>query len=257
MIQFGSRSTPFRLKTVVLILAMGVTSVSCASDREEDRDPSTSATAYAGDQPYLFDNIVARGDTVMLEPGAESLAEYLPNQTFVFDGKPSGPASEGVVKGSVVQAVGAQGYYVPSGDAESGTAIGFDDPRAQWRVIEATIEVEDSIGLGNPETVGIGVVVDVSDTKSLVNAVKNLGTVVVVVGGQGFFKFDKELYYAERVGSLIGQVSSDGRITFPALATTEETKESAFVAGLDTWEAIKAEAAQPKEPIVFEAAQRK
>jgi hypothetical protein len=209
---------------------------------------SAPTGATPADRQYLLDNLATRSSGMNARQLARNFAEYLPNQLFIVGGSNAKPAAAGVVRGTVVDAVGARGYYVPGGldaDAPSGTATKFDDARAQWRIIDITIEVQDAVGLDVGDRVHVGVVVDGQDTKALLRGARSLGPVVAILDGQGFFKADPKLFNVAGFGSLLGMVEPDNSIRFETLGS----HSNKFVGALTTWQAVRTEYAESKAPI--------
>lgn len=227
----------------VAAIVLGLLTTACSSNSTEADEGS------AADRQYLFGNISAQRQAVKARQVARTLEEYLPNQLFVVGDGPAKPEAVGIVRGTVIDAVGARGYYIPGdapdADAPGGTEVAFDDPRAQWRVIDITVDVEDTTGIDPVKQVHIGVVADGPDTDSLLRGARSLGEVVVVLDRQGFFKSDPQLYNIGDFNALLGTVRADGTITFPALG--DEADE--FVGDLTTWEDVDAELIAKKQPI--------
>lgn len=234
------------LLMAVLVLGMGASA--CAPGGPEG-GTATGSSSRLSDTQILFANLAGQRGAVDAREVARNLADYLPNQSFAIGDAPARPQSAGVVLGTVVKAKGIQGFYVPgdgpTADASSGTPIDFDDPRAQWRVIDATIQVKDAVGLDPADVIDVGIVISDRDTNSLVRGVKSLGEVVVVLSRRGFFRFDPDLYNLAGFNSLLGTVDRDGEISFRAL--DDGGKE--FVGPLTTWKAIKSEVSIPKDVI--------
>ncbi len=218
--------------------------------------PHADGPGLSADQSYLLGNVAAQRAAVNRRVLARNLAEWLPNQRFVVDGQNVPPETSVVVRGKVESAQGARGFYVPGGpeeDAPAGTEIPFEDPRAQWRLIELTISVDAAVGERTEAREHVGLVVDGPDHERLLRGAASLGSVVLVLSEAGTFRFDEQLRRVEDVGALIGRVDPRGRISFPALGA----ESSAVVGDLTTWEAIEKEFATQKQPIVTDATGRR
>lgn len=182
-----------------------------------------------------------------------SLADYLPNQLLSVNGQKASRRSAGVVFGTVSAVKPGRGFYVenvePEGaapDADHGTETSFDDPRAAWRVAEVTVQIDASVGLEDkPESVRFGAVITGSDADAAMRGLKELGSVVVVLGAEGEYAWDKELFAVARSGSLLGDIDQNGHLGFPALAEGS----GPFVGKLDSKAAVLAEAEKSK-PII-------
>lgn len=245
-----SRSQKFRNLPSACVAVVGLSLCgACSSDSPRDADTlaGSSDTDIAPD--YLIGNIRAMSDAGDRRTLARNLAEFLPNQQFVVADAQPEPDSSVVVRGEVTGAVGARGFRVPGdgpeSDAASGVELDFDDPRAQWRVIDVTVAVKDSVGDAAADEEHLGIVVDGADHERLVKEAAKLGEVVVVLDEPGFYTFDRKLRQVDDLGTLVGQLDPDGAITFPAL----DGGGSAFMGGLTTWSALKAEFTKTKKPI--------
>lgn len=231
---------------VITILAL---CGACGSNGPDGVRSDTATSSDASAHGYLIGNIQAMSHAVDRRILARNLPEYLPNQEFVIDKGQPAPEADVVVLGTVTAAHGARGFYVPGdapdADASTGTETEFEDSRAQWRVIELTVAIKDSVGSPVGQQEHVGVVVDGADHKRLVAEAAQLGDVVLVLEKPGFFKFDEKLRQVDNLGTLIGQVAPDGTLGFPALGEDG----SQFMGDLTTWPAIEAEFAEEKKPI--------
>lgn len=81
----------------------------------------------------------------------DTLADVLPNTLFKEVGSPDPPAplTPLVVVGRVVDVTAGRAWAAPnsaSDEHQGGPVIPFDDRRAMWKVVHATVEVEEILG---------------------------------------------------------------------------------------------------------------
>jgi len=86
----------------------------------------------------------------------DTLADVLPNRQYnaVGDGEPAKSIAGVAVVGNISAVEKGHCYYMPDGDAPSGTQIPFGDDRALWCTIDATVDVTDVLATAPGETVG-------------------------------------------------------------------------------------------------------
>lgn len=234
-----------------LLIALSVMT-SCGTDAIDATEQRPDASSVSTDQNYLADNLAAMHASGRRRVLARTFAEYLPHQTFTVAGQKVGSDAEAVVLGEVVAAKVVRAFHLPGGDdadAPSGTEIAIDDPRAQWRIIELDIAVEDQIGAEVESRARAAFSVDGPDYKRLLAEAESLGSVIVVLDQPGSYDFDEGLWRVSNIGTLIGQVDENGAVTFPALGD----ESASFVGNLTTWDAVENEFATAKDPIVTDA----
>lgn len=193
----------------------------------------------------------------------QTLAEYLPNQEISVAGDTAKPTSSGVLVGEIVDVKSGAGYAVldedgkPARDAESGTKVAFDDPRAAWRVAVVTIKVDRALSTatigdctaGDDDgcTTQFGYGLYGVDPSTEIQGLLELEDVVVVLDpSKTYPDIAKGLPAVARSEALLGDIDDQGIVGFPALG--EENQ--AFVASLDTVEAIAAQARKGPQPVI-------
>lgn len=173
------------------------------------------------------------------------LGDLLPNGAY--GGQQTGEVGRAlaVVVGNVVDARAGAAYYSP-GDAPRSTQLeDFSDARAQWRVIEVTLNPTHIWGrVVADEPIVFGLVVDSEvDPASALLGASSLGNVVVVLDQPGFFSHSPDLAPVRQNGALLGNVSEDGKLAFPLLPDSKR-----FLAGIETVQDLAAAAHDPGTP---------
>jgi hypothetical protein len=183
---------------------------------------------------------------------ATTLSDNLPNQTYSVEGAPPTPSSGGVVVGRVLEATPAYGFVSSGGetrdDPQTSTPVGFDNPRAEWRIATVRISVQKSAGIeGPPGEVVVGALVTAvgEDAHRQVQGLSELGDVVVILDGERSYAWDPKVRVVARGGALLGDVDPAGFIGFPALGPENKV----FVGQLDTVPELMSDAARTKPMI--------
>ena len=141
-----------RLAAVVAALLLGAGSAIAGCSTEEGSQYSDAQA-----QRYAFKAMGSALRNTHSAPGPyDNLSELLPNQLYdaPSDGEPAKSITAAVVSGDVVEVAQGYGYYVPGDDAPGGTQIPFDDDRAEWRTVTATVEVDNVLGSADGAVVG-------------------------------------------------------------------------------------------------------
>lgn len=180
---------------------------------------------------YVFTAMEQRTSSQDGEWVEDTLEDLLPQQEFSIDGADAAALAEGIVFGTVTDVAPGRGYFIEGADAAEGTEIPFDDSRALWRVIVLTVKTDTKLGDIDPKTIKVGVVIDGGlDTAAAQAGYAALGRVALVLNEPGKFEFDPSLYSVRQSGALLGVVSKNGTISFPAMGS----ESTAFLDGLDT-----------------------
>lgn len=223
----------------VALLASAILLTGCSTSASQTTAGVTVAPVSSERaKTYLLDAFVKRAEiteTVTIESDLEDL---VPNHEFTVQGESPQTLAEGIVFGSVQKAVPGAAYAAAADDTVD-VEVPFSSSRAQWRVVVLTIKVDHGLGtFDGRNKVTVGAVIDgVLDPAVAIEGYKALGRVALVLNRPGKFAFDPELYSIRQSGALLGLVSDDGAIDFPALGA-----ESAdFVGDLDTVTDVVAE----------------
>lgn len=220
-----------RVATAIASLAVvGALVSGCASGRESP----PAATVSQGEarqaiaRQAVFAQIERRagaGDAVNLP---KNLAEFLPNRLFSFEGGEPAPKAAGIVVGHVTAVSEGRAYVLVGDDADSDTEVPFDTKDPLWLTIDVTLEISQGWGefAGDPtgaSTVSFAVFIDGSeDPQQVIDNYSQLGQIIVVLTAPGRYTYDPTLYRVAASGSMIGTVSDDGKISFPAKGEEEE-----------------------------------
>jgi hypothetical protein len=155
----------------------------------------------------------------------KTLAELLPNRLFSVDGREPAPLAAGIVVGRVAAVTEGRGYVIEGDDADSMKEVPFDTEDVLVRTIDVTLEIAQGWGEVTAEsTISFGARIGgrEEDPQSAIDNWSQLGEIIVVLNAPGWYKYDPTLYSVRQSGSLIGTVSEDGTISFPAMAEREQ-----------------------------------
>ena len=139
-----------RRRTLLITAALSV--AACGGDASTDNAKPNAPANSGGDLAALIERYRATLDSSRF--GAESVADALPNTRFERpDPSQSGPLYTHVVVGHVVEVRPGEGFYrEPPADDPADHVRGrevrtsFDDPRAEWRTVVATLSVSSHLG---------------------------------------------------------------------------------------------------------------
>lgn len=214
-----------------------------------DSVPASDSASTVQARDYVFAAMEQRTSSQDGEWVEDSLDDLLPQQEFSIDGAAADSLAEGIVFGTVTNVAPGRGYMIEGADAAEGTEIPFDDSRALWRVIVLTVKTDTKLGDIDPKTIEVGVVIDGGlDTKAARAGYLALGRVALVLNEPGKYAFDETLYSVRQSGALLGVVSKNGTISFPAMGA-ESTE---FLDGLDTVAEVVAGAKEDTEVVEVE-----
>lgn len=236
------RVVTFAALPTVLGIVAGIV-ISGTMVRPESDASHSHALSHDEALHYAMDSLALRYGSTESIWIDRNLADRLPNRTFAVNGAAPEPLSEDLVIGSVTSVEGGAGYVVGGGDADGGTAVAFDSPDAVWRVVELSVSVADRFRGRVPagEPLRVGLAFDGGTDPEAVMAGLRGQRVVIALEERGFWSHDPALWSVSRSGALLGLVSRGGAVSFPVLAEEEQ----GFLAGLDTVQEIRAEAAKP------------
>jgi hypothetical protein len=170
------------------------------------------ALAYARDYLTQPDDVEAN------QWPERDLEDLLPNHIFSFDGSMATPLAAGIVIGTVTSAVAGGAL-----DYQTGADVPFGAANVLARVVELSIAVEHGLGdVSGADAVVVAVrVPGESEPEKLLAGMSALGRVIVVLDAQGRFTFAEDAYSSRGGTRLVGSVSADGTISFPAVLSEE------------------------------------
>lgn len=185
----------------------------------------------------------------MVNP-AKSLAEFLPNRLFSFNGGEPAPRGAGIVVGHVTAVSEGRAYVLVGDDADSDTEVPFDTKDPLYRTIDVTLEVSQGWGeFTDAATISFAAGVDPSgNARSGIDNYSQLGQIIVVLSKAGRYTYDPALYRVASSGTLIGTVSDDGTISFPAQGEFEQE----FLKGTATLDDLDKAAAEDVQIFTLE-----
>lgn len=152
-----SISTPKPRRVVIavlVVLALAGVGFAIARTAAESDDLTTREVTSASGSPleYLAARYEGLGDPSRA-PGIATVVDALPNTQFVRSDGSKAPAYSHVVIGRVTNVTEGEGFFMePPPDDPSDHVRGeqrttsFDDPRAEWRTLRVTLDVEKRIG---------------------------------------------------------------------------------------------------------------
>ena len=166
-----------------------------------------------------------------------SLDELLPNVQFRVAGRGVRRAATRVVVGRVLTVEPGMAFAPSNDDGSTSEAMPFDDPRALWRTMHITLEVEEDLGKpGNPDrTVRVGFAIDASQHyPSLLEGLESLGrSVWFLKTDSPVFKYDRKLLSVVEDGGLIATIAADGTVDLPLLESDRARELLGSIATLD------------------------
>lgn len=249
-------------RAVVVAIALGLSAASTLAGCGEAPQQSTGAEA----RHYAFDVMAAgmRNATVLPMP-YKNLSGALPNRLYDVTGSAAAPQSmtAAVIVGDVTSVTKGYGYYMPNGDAPSGTQTSFDDERALWRTVHATVAVDDVLGQASGAVIGqepsgdVGSSVQVrlpiypgqafEEYKQGLESIDSAVFFLSVGSGQ---KGEPE--YVPTQGNLIATID-DGSLALPVVDEGSEGASTDLLDGVRTLADLQEAAATPTRIIQVQA----
>lgn len=168
---------------------------------------------------FLTEYLIARDEGAeKTPPWHRSADELLPNVEYrQSNGQKRGIAELAVV-GRVTAVEKGRAFITVGDDPVRGEPVPFDTPHARWLSVEATVEVERSLGGVNaPGRVRFAIPLDrASDFAKAEAGLKGLGRVVLFLYKHPVWDYDPSLYsiYGEHYFATVGD---DGTLSFPAM----------------------------------------
>ena len=243
-----------RTSMLALALGAGAAVFALTSGSGTTTDPSA-------DRAELLASVT--GGAAAFSRDYARVADMLPN---VKDST-GGAACDSVVVGTISSVVDEAGYVelnlpnAPTTGRAGARVTLFDDPLAHWRTMKVTIDVEETLAgpkgstlefswgvLGNSRTG--------QDKAAVGRALKALGRIVLITKahptGPEYLGIDRVL--PDKVVDVM-QVSADGSLSLPFAAGDGGeggfVDGVAFLAGLDTLDELRTEAAKPNHPFPY------
>ncbi len=238
-----------RISLAAAVAAAAVTLSGCQGYQ------SHAAGSVAEDAHYLSDAMRSRAaDSGAQIRAHKTVQDLLPNVAVSRSGRPAEPMTDATVLGRVVNVSKGVGFSVDGEDAPGGTATSFDDPKALWRTVHLTVEVDDDFGQGkwNAATLPVGLVVNPDvDFERTTAALKSHSKVVLFLRkGSKVFGYDPSLYSIVDSGVTFTTVASDGTLSMP-FAPEEDAK--ALLGPVKTLDDLRRESQKPRRVIRFDS----
>jgi hypothetical protein len=213
-------------RTVVLVVLALAVFVGCGRD---DSPVTTSAVSPVEGRAYVGDFYTARGEAGARSlPWYRTLDESLPSVTYLRANGERVTMASHVVVGRITRVEKGNGFRVEGDDAPGGIPTIFDDTRAKWWRVHATVEVERSIASDSPGAeLRIGLPsAGPQDFARMKAGLESLGRVVLFMRRSASpAPEDPGPYYViADSGLLVATVDGDGTLALP-LMTPERARE--------------------------------
>jgi hypothetical protein len=191
-----------------------------------------------------------QGATGRVQPFT-SLTGLLENVDYRMPGRPTGPLTEAVVVGEVVDVEPGRGFRVEGDDAPGGIETDFDDPRALWRTVHVSVAAESVVSGTVGEQLLVGFAFDPDVPIAQVEAdFRSFGRILLFLNRSPVFAYDPSVYGTVFDGGLLGLVDDGGDIQLPVL---EDTEEADLLEGASTVDELREAAKQPRRVIELDA----
>lgn len=225
--------------------------------------------AFDTDRDLVALQFWVKSETGSFVSNADTLPEYLPNQSFVVDGEEAVPLSAGAIHGTVESVIGLDGFTISDEDETATTS--FDAKDAQWRTVQLTVAVKEGTeGFKAGELVNIGLAITAElNTEKMLQGLEDMGEIVAILKPLDSENYRGQAYGVARNGVLLGEVKPDGTIWFDAFnrgfsyeyegwsedpENLEADKiEQEFLDGITTVDDLFSEASLEKEPITLDS----
>lgn len=209
------------LSAIVLVSAAG-----CGS---ATGDPAAVEAGSRADVNYVFETLGENYDRVgggLLAP--TQIAQALPSPGPVTPGSMEPRGADMLLTGTVAEVTKGEARRHNPENEDEYEVVDFDDPEADERSAFVTLDVETAVGPSGSislatETFRVGLA-GAEDAERFLAGLRGMERVVVFLGDN-----DGTLYPMQG-GAAMGEVSSEGALTFPAM--DEDAK--AFMGEVDT-----------------------
>lgn len=206
-----------------------------------------SALAGCGDDsatPTVLDLIAQRTHAVTRAAVPyTSVLEAMPNVVYLVNGTDELRISDAYATSSVVAVdAGRSFYWKEDPDSSTRVEVPFNDDEAQVSTLHLTVAVERAIvAPGQPEiansTISVGLVLNAPlDLDAARKELTGNGSVVVLllVRSSLVFDYDPTVWAILDDGEFFGLVSSNGTVSFPALAERELVPDGLTIEQFET-----------------------
>lgn len=177
----------------------------------------------------------------------ESLGELLPNVVFGESEATAMPVVRAVLVGRIRSVEQGLGFRVPDGDAPGGIRTSFDDKLALWKTVHLSVDVEKAIGGDATErTIRVGLAIDAGDSDKTIQALEDLGRVVVFLnrGASAVFDYDDGLESLVDDGATLAVVDEEGRLTLPLM---DRARQASVLRGARSTDDLERHASEARQ----------
>lgn len=206
----------------------------------------------AGRKSDVIVQMRARHDAAGGSRPFDSIGRLLSNTEYKMPGDPARPLTEAVVIGEVVDVVPGRGFRVEGNDAPGGLETEFDDPRALWRTVHVSVQVDTLLsGAVKESPVVVGFAFDPSTSfEDVEEQFRSIGEVLLFLNRSPVFAYDDLVYGTVMDGALLGVIGEDDNIQLPVL---ENDEEAGLLKGASTLEQLRAAGQEPHQVIQLDA----
>lgn len=202
-----------------------------------------------GGEGMVFEQMAAQGQNADVVWAPSSLREVLPNQLYSMRGGEPEAMGPGTVVGSVESAKVLAGYWTDDFAPGDPVAHRVDpgDEKAAWATMKVTVKVDKASGaVAEAGEVSFACGVDAPTAEKTAKDTEELDDVIVVLGHQGFFDEDPDLYSVVHNCALFGDVTDGTAVRFPGMDDEEEE----FIGALKTVDQVFDAAAGDQEATI-------
>lgn len=170
---------------------------------------------------YVEEVYAARAAGASFGPGwYRTLDELVPNVVYERENGQRSKGATHVVVGRIVDVEKGKGFRIEGDDAPDGITTDFDDPRARWWTVHATVTVERGLASEAPRQLrAMFPSGGPKDFARLSAGLPALGRVVLFMRRDDpLTAYDPDLYWVmEEDGLLVATVGPDGRLDLPLM----------------------------------------
>lgn len=228
------------MKKLLLVRAVGLIGLACALVAVSACGQESRPSAGSSTSPATVSALAARHDAVAEVRPFTRLTGLLGNTLYRMGDAPPRPLTEAVVLGRVSDVQPGVGFRVVGDDAPDGLETDFNDPRALWRTVHVTVDVDSVVsGTVDTDTVTVGFAFDARTPAldEIASDFASFGQIMLFLNRSPVFAYDTSVFGTVMDGALLATVDADGTIHLPALGAEEASQlltDSATVGALET-----------------------
>jgi hypothetical protein len=238
LIAFSGRT----IRLTTLLLAVLSTAAATGACTNSDDNLSREASRH-----YVIDFYAGR--TAGAEVGGgwyRTLDETLPNVTYAHEDGRRVTIADHVAVGRITDVEKGWGFRIEGDDAPDGIETDFDDPRARWWTVHATVAVEKGLASQTPRQIRVMLPSGgPEDFAKMASGLIALGRVVVFLDRtHPLSAYDKSLYWViDEEGLLVATVAPDGRLDLPLMP---RRRAAELLAGVSSFADLERRSREPR-----------